>query len=263
MNVNRVEQKIQDVGRPLIGASMCRYDTDFVEIAAALGYHVVWADMEHCHIAFREAADICRLAQACGMIAMIRVPNAERENILRAAECGPDIIDVPMVNDAETAAELVAHGRYAPEGDRGFFGAQRSVRWGLSNDAEADRRMANERICLMAQIETAEAVDKAEAICGVPGVDSILIGRGDLSVSLGLAGQMLHPDVVAASERAFDAAKSAGKLVAIPGPLGDMPHWVAKGADMYFVANDLACMRSALETAMAQAKDAVAAADEQ
>ena len=60
------------------------------------------------------------------------------------------------------------------------------------------------------QIEHIDAVAEIDAILDVPGVDSIVPGQGDISGSMGLLGQPNHPDVVAAVERIFEAAKSKG-----------------------------------------------------
>jgi len=42
--------------------------------------------MEHSHMTFGEIANLCRISQGCGMLAMIRIANARRENVLKAAE---------------------------------------------------------------------------------------------------------------------------------------------------------------------------------
>jgi len=253
--MNRVQRKLAAVGaRPLLGASMCRHDPDFVELAAILGYNAIWVDMEHSPVSYREAADLCRLAYAFDMVSMVRIPNADRDHVLRGMECGPDIIDVPMANSPEVARALVEHGRYAPQGNRGYFGALRSTRFGTLGDPAVTHEQTNEAVCLMIQIETIQAVEQARELCQVPGIDAILIGPGDLSVTMGITGQLDNPELFAAADRAVAAAKEAGKLIATTGPIPLLSEWVKRGIDLYFIANDLACLRAALERAMDEAR---------
>src|SRR5215469_9716124 len=120
--MNRLHDAIHQAdGKPLLGAALYFYDPPFLEIAALTGYKVIWIEMEHAAITFAEAADLCRMAAGTGMLTMIRIPDARRESVLKAAECGPDILDVPMVERAEQMQEFREYARYAPEGSRGVF----------------------------------------------------------------------------------------------------------------------------------------------
>src|ERR1700761_8264618 len=106
--MNRLHRAIELAnGRPLLGAALYSYDPIFLEIAAHLGFQVVWIEMEHAPISFAEAADLCRMATVTGMSTMIRIPDAGRESVLKAAECGPDIIDIPMADTLEHVEDLV------------------------------------------------------------------------------------------------------------------------------------------------------------
>ena len=61
-----------------------------------MGFDIVWFDMEHGFITFAEAENLCRIASGLGMLTLIRIPDARRQNVLKAAECGPDIINLPL-----------------------------------------------------------------------------------------------------------------------------------------------------------------------
>src|SRR5580704_18098111 len=110
--MNRLHQAIQEAGgRPLLGAALYFYDPVFLEIAAYSGFKVIWIEMEHAPISFAEAAALCRMAAGTGMLTMIRIPDTRRESVLKAAECGPDMIDVPMADSPEQVAELVRYAK--------------------------------------------------------------------------------------------------------------------------------------------------------
>jgi 2-keto-3-deoxy-L-rhamnonate aldolase RhmA len=242
--MNRLEEKLQSRnGAPLLGIAAYRYDPVFVEIIGALGFHVVWIEMEHASLTFEEAANLCRVAAGVGLLTMIRLPDASRQNVLRAAECGPDILDLPMANTPETLAEFARHARYPPQGERGFFGSSRAVRYGVVADLAEEQRRINRELCLMAQIETREAVENAEALCSAPEMDAIFIGMGDLSASLGVPGETAHPDVRKAVQHVIDCAKRNGKRVATACAPAEAGFWADKGADVLFCGSDIACLR--------------------
>jgi 2-keto-3-deoxy-L-rhamnonate aldolase RhmA len=255
--MSRVQRVLVEQGDGmLLGAGAYFYDPIFLEIAAGLGFRIVWFDMEHCLITFSQAADLCRIASGLGLLTMIRIPDTRRENVLRAAECGPDIIDVPMANSPEVLHELVRHARFRPEGERGSFSSSRASRYGLPNYVEEQQRI-NRDLCLMGQIETAEALERLDEICAVPGTD-IFIGPLDLSASVDVLGQTAHPRVAAASETIVRTARQHGKLVAVAAPSADAALWTKLGVDVFFCANDVSCMKTGAQTALRQAKEALA-----
>ena len=129
--MNRLRKAVeQNHGQTLLGAALYFYDPVFLEIAAHLGFQVIWIEMEHASITFAEAADLCRMAAGTGMLTMIRVPDSCRENMLKAAECGPDIIDVPMVNQPAQMEEMLKYARFARRPARILRRLPRRGLWG-------------------------------------------------------------------------------------------------------------------------------------
>lgn len=257
--MNRLEEILKQKGAPLLGIAVHRFDLAFVEMASQLGFHALWIEMEHLPVSYRDAADLCRLASALGMLTMIRIPDASRDHVLKAAECGPDIIDLPMGNSPATLEQLVMHARYAPEGNRGFFGASRAVRYGISGDIAGEQRRVNRELCLMSQIETREAVDRAEELCRVPGIDAIFLGPGDLSTSLGVTGEVRHPSVLGAMEKTIAIAKANGKRVAMMAAPADAGEWARKGVDLLFCGSDTACLKAGAQALLNDARQSLAA----
>ncbi len=189
-----------------------------------------------------------------GLISMIRIPDARRENVLRAAECGPDIIDVPMANSAEILHQFIRYARFRPEGERGCFPTSRAARYGLGNNL-AEQERINRDLCLMAQIETEEAVEKADELCAVPGID-ILIGPADLSSSLGVPYQTGHPKFEEAARKIVRAVRANRKNVAVASPASDFRFWIELGVDLLICANNVSCLRSGAQLALQQVQAA-------
>jgi 4-hydroxy-2-oxoheptanedioate aldolase len=72
-------------------------------------------------------------------------------------------------------------------------------------------RAANEHTLIIVQLESVRAVEQAEAIARVPGVDVLMLGPGDLSVQAGIPYQFEHPIITGALRRIAEAARAAGK----------------------------------------------------
>lgn len=242
---------------PLLGAAVYSYDPAFLEICAYIGYKVMWIEMEHSHITYMQAADLCRISQGSGLLTMIRVPDSSRENILKAAECGPDIIDLPMANSEENLDEMVKYARFAPDGERGYFSVSRAVRYGLIPSVPDEQQRLNREMSLMAQIETSRAIQNVEKICAVPGVD-VFIGPADLAASLGVPGLTGDAKVRKASELVVRTAKSYGKVVAVGAAPNDFSFWVTCGVDVLFATNDTACLKIGAYSIFQSARDAIA-----
>jgi len=104
--------------------------------------------------------------------------------------------------------------RYPPQGVRGMGGA-RASRWGRYAGYAKE---ANERVCLLVQAETRQALTHLEAIAEIDGVDGIFIGPADLSASLGHLGNSNHAEVQAAIEDAISRIGRTGKAAGILTP---------------------------------------------
>ncbi len=256
--MNRLAQAIRKKGSgPLLGAATYFYDPTFLEIARLVGYQVAWIEMEHTFITFAEAADLCRIASGLGMLTMIRIPETSRTTVLKAAECGPDILDLPMANSPEELRELVRHARFPPDGIRGFFSVSRAVGYGLAGNVSELQQDLNRELCLMIQVETQEAADRAEELCQVDGVEGIFLGPADLSASLGVPGQTGHPLVHQAARQTISAARRYGKQIAVGAAPDDFPFWVEQDVDLLFCTNDIACLKMGAQMAMRQARAAI------
>ncbi len=243
--MNRLQQAIRNNGgKTLLGAALYFYDPIFLEICAELGYQAIWIEMEHGHITFAEAADLCRMASGTGMLTMIRIPDTQRANVLKAAECGPDILDVPMIERPEQMHELRKYARFAPEGSRGIFSVSRACRYGVPEAMVATQKAINSELCLMAQIETGSALDRIEELAAVPGVD-LFIGPADLAASLGYTAQTGHPVVQAAANKIVRAARAHNKCVATACAPAEYGFWIELGVDLLFCSNDISCLKQA------------------
>mgnify|MGYP003641452058 FL=1 len=181
---NRFKDGLGD-GPPQLGFWLALASPDIAEICSGLGYDWVLIDGEHGAQTLPGIANQLRAVDtvpACS--AIVRVPGHDPVTIRQILDLGAQTIMVPMVDTAQQAAAIVKASRYPPAGDRGIGGA-RAARWGRYPAYVAE---ANERLCIIAQIETAEALDNLEAIAAVDGINALFVGPADLAASLGLLG---------------------------------------------------------------------------
>ena len=252
--MNRLRQAVaQNGGKTLLGAAVYFYDPVFLDICAHLGYQVIWIEMEHGHISFAEAADLCRMASGTGMLTMIRIPDVRRENVLKAAECGPDILDVSMIERPEQLHDLRKYARYTPDGERGIFSVSRAVSYGVTGDILARQRQVNADLCLMGQIETQSALARINELAEVPDVD-LFIGPADLAASLGVTCQTDHPRVQQAAAEIVRSARANNKLVATACAPGDYAFWLDLGIDLLYCTNDISCLKQAAGDSLSRAR---------
>ena len=186
------------------------------EICAAAGFDWLLIDGEHGPMDLNTV--LMQLQVIAGYPdthAVVRVTDHSVSRIKQVLDMGAQTVLVPMVDTAEQAQALVAAMRY-PQNDgqggiRGMAGA-RASRWGRYADYY---QTANERVCLLVQAETVEALSHLDAIANTPGVDGVFIGPADLSASMGHVGNPGHPEVQAAIEQAIVRIAAAGKAPGI------------------------------------------------
>jgi len=231
-----------DQGQPRVlwGAAINSASPRAAEMAARVGFDVVWIEMEHASVDLLTAEAMCTAAQAGGAVPLVRTIGCRREHILHALEIGGRLVVVPLVNDAETAREVVRHGKFRPLGERGYNTRSRAARFGL--EALPAARM-NAETCLFPQVETRAAAANVEAILAVDGIAGVFIGPGDLSADLDRPGDFANPELREMVTACIRAARAAGKhagILASPGPLLDDA--LAAGADLCVIGSDFGAM---------------------
>lgn len=213
-----------------------------VEIAGDAGLDGVVLDTEHAPF---DAASLDRTLLACraaSVAGLVRVADQRPATLLQALDLGADGLVLPHIVGAEQARQVLAATRYR-DGCRGFSNSPRAGGYGRANLAE---HLAAEdgRHAMVAQIEDREALDNLAAIAAVAEIDCLLVGRADLSVSLG-ASRLDDPRVEDATLRAIDAARSAGKASGIfVASLDDLDRFAERGVTLFILGSDQALLRA-------------------
>ncbi len=161
------------------------------ELLSRSGFDWLFVDGEHGPLSI---GDIQRLLQAaqphCPCV--VRVAANDEVYIKQALDVGVDGIIAPLVNDADTAARVVAWAKYPPLGKRSV-GIARAQGYGFSFADYVCR--ANTDVAVIIQVEHIDAVSNIAAILDVAGIDGVFIGPYDLSASMGKPGNIQDADV--------------------------------------------------------------------
>ena len=243
-------------GNALIGSYVTFPSPEVVELFARAGMDYVIIDLQHSSPDWQSLTHMLRAADAGGTCPIVRLHKHDPSLILKVLDLGAEGISLPGVQGASDIRSAVQAMYYAPLGNRGACGHTRA---GGYNSRRADFpehiRRQNDRVCLWAIVEDAAAVDKIAEIASVrPGADIISIGRGDLSVSLGFPGQIDHPQVVAATERAVQEVQSnstgqCASAVMIHRADEILP-WFRRGCRMFTFAADAILLMDAARGAV-------------
>lgn len=194
-------------GEVSLGGWLTMAHVSIAEIVAGAGFEWVVIDTEHTAIDVSETLRLIVAVERAGSVPLVRVAAVDPVQIKVVMDSGAAGVLVPGVNSRADAERAVGSVKYPPTGFRGV-GLARAHGYGAAFDEYFRRN--NEDSVVIVQIEHHAAVDSIEDILNVPGIDATLIGPYDLSASLGLAGQLDHPTVRAATDRVVEATARRG-----------------------------------------------------
>lgn len=181
------------------------------ELCASAGFDWVLIDGEHAPNHLQSI--LAQLQAIAGTAAepVVRPLCGDVNTIKQLLDIGAQTLLVPMVESAAHARAIVAATRYPPEGVRGVGSAlARASNWNRCSDYLETVALD---ICVIMQIETADAVSNAGEIVKVDGVDGLFVGLSDLAASMGHLGRPDHPAVMSAFDLIVGVAMDAGKAV--------------------------------------------------
>jgi 4-hydroxy-2-oxoheptanedioate aldolase len=182
------------------------------ETMAHQGWDTLTIDLQHGVIDYAAMVTMLQAISTTATVPIVRVPWLEPGIVMKSLDAGAYGVICPMVNTPDDAARLVAYTHYAPRGTRSFGPVRASLYGG---DGYAER--ANDTIVAFAMIETAQALDRLDAILAVEGLDAIYIGPSDLSLALGCKPVFddVEPKVAQAIDHIVERARAHGVVAGI------------------------------------------------
>jgi len=257
---NNVKEKL---ARGEVVASMTvrlARSVEIARIAKTAGFDSIYVDIEHSSLSLETTSQICIAAMEIGIAPFVRVPSTRPEHVSRALDAGALGVIAPHIESAAQAREVVAAAKFPPQGKRSAAGPLPHLHYRSFPAAEANAAM-NEATMVVVQFETALAIERADEILAVEGVDLALIGTNDLLADLGLPGQYEHSSVREAYTRALAACGKHGKHLGVGG-LASRPDlaaaFVRMGARYVSTGTDLAFLLDAASARAKQVRDMAA-----
>jgi len=200
-------------GRPQIGLWVGLADANAAEALALAGFDWLLLDGEHAPNDPRTVLAQLRALAPYPVQPVVRPVQADVALVKQYLDVGAQTLLVPMIDTAADAERMARAMRYAPGGVRGMGAAlARAARW---NQVDDYVNQADEQMCLLVQAESVEAISNLREIASVDGVDGVFFGPADLSASMGLRGQLAHPEVQRVLLDGIATVRAAGKAAGI------------------------------------------------
>jgi 4-hydroxy-2-oxoheptanedioate aldolase len=209
MRTNHAKEKLLR-GEPVFGcAALGAAYPELAHAYAAAGFDFMLIENEHWPMSLESDQLLIRAGRAANIPVITRVPDAEYHLVARTLDTGAEGIIVPRVESPERAAEVVSWARFPPQGRRGCGPGPLLYDYESVPLPEALEHW-NRNTLVVIQAESRSAIEHIDELAAVLGLDAIMIGPADLSISLGVAGQMDHPEFVRSVERVAAACKAHG-----------------------------------------------------
>ena len=203
-------------------------------------------DMEHTGWTYGDLADQLAWVKSTPLTPIVRTATGQYHDMSRALDCGAQGLMIPRVEGAAEVRKIVQAVKYPPDGRRG-------VSFCISHDdykigrRRADDEFRERRALVIIQIEKVSAVEEINEILSIPGVDIAWPGQYDLSASMGITGQVSHPDLLAALDRVVAACTAHGKTAGIqPITVEQGIEWRGRGFSCISFSEDMLVYLDAL-----------------
>ena len=209
------------------GPFMITSDPAFVESAGYAGYDFVLLDMEHGPGTFENLQNLIRAANVAGVMPVVRVPRGSDIWIDRALDVGAGAVMIPQVDTPQQVEAAVSAAKFSPLGTRGTNRFVRAASYSAVPGSDYFQQAQDTMVII--QAEGKGFLERVDEILSVPGIDIVFVGPYDLSSSLGLIGQIEHPEVEKLVRQVVEKAAAHGVKV---GCFADTPQMARKWRDM-------------------------------
>src|SRR5262245_8382179 len=181
MRANSVKRALK-AGEPSVGAWLSLGSITASRFMARAGFNWLTVDIEHSLVDWETATHMFASVADAGCVALARVPSNRHDHIKRVLDNGAHGVVVPMVNSREEAEAAVSACLYPPFGNRSVGGSVHALNFGGTAGEYYAR--ANDELLIVLQCEHIRAVEDADRIFSVPGIDAIFVGPNDLAASM-------------------------------------------------------------------------------
>lgn len=206
---NHVREKLKE-GKLVTGGVIYSFSSNIMEAAGHAGLDFMRIDLEHAWRRDESLENMCRAAELTGILPIVRVDRDDPYLVRKVLEVGAGGVLMPDCKAAAEAEAFVRAAKFPPNGERGYSSICRSGGWGTAG-GESWVKWSDTEPLIGIMIENVESVKNVESIAAVNGIDFLLFGSADLSMSMGLGKPVKdHPEIVTAKKKTVAAARANG-----------------------------------------------------
>jgi 4-hydroxy-2-oxoheptanedioate aldolase len=212
------------------------------------GVDFVFIDTEHTPFDRTVLAQMCLAYKGCGLPPLVRIPSPdphEARKVLDGGACG---VLAPYIESPEQVRNLVGATKLRPLKGERLREALRNQD-SLESEIKDYLRDYNKENFLMINIESVPAMERLDSILAEPGLDGVIIGPHDLSISLGLPEQYHNPRFEDAVGQIISKVRERGLGVGIH--LSQEAQlqikWAKAGANIIMHSSDMALFQQRLK----------------
>ena len=259
MRLNTTRERLAK-GETVYGCGLQVYRApEIPRLFATAGFDYVFIDMEHGSFNLETAHDMIISCKLAGITPIVRVGEVQYTLCARLLDQGAQGIILPRVEDPEVLEEALSWLRFPPLGKRGFGINPTMIDYEARSMPEIIEHQNRETLAVV-QIETVRAVEAADELISLKGLDVIMIGPADLSISLGIPGQFDNPLLVEAVDKVIAACNRHNVVPGIQTRgVAMAKFWVERGMRFVGVAAEHVFLLEKCREAMAALRPAKAA----
>ncbi len=206
MRINQTRERLSR-GETVFGCGLqCYRSPEIARTFAAAGFDYVFIDMEHGTFDLETVHDMIRASLDAGITPIVRVGELLYSLAARLLDAGAQGIILPRVEDPRILEEALSWMRFPPEGKRGYGVNPTMVGYEPRTFPEIIEHQ-NRNTLIVVQFETATAMERADELLSLRGLDIAMVGPADLSISLGIPGQFDHPLLISTVERLIEKCR--------------------------------------------------------
>ena len=250
---NTIRRKLA-AGKAIVG-TMAGLDLPAANGALAeSGFDFVLIDTQHSAI---DPTMLSRMVRAMGhKDVIVRVLFNEPWLINQALDIGADGVIVPLTESAADVERAIEAAKYPPRGARSWGSSLRADKYGGSAGYS---KVANDETLVWPQIESVKAVERIDEILTVEGIDGIMVGPGDLGLTMGILPSEWNDEHEAMVQHILDKCNEHG----VPWGMFTSTYeiaekWLERGGRIATVGADLGFLISGLAAMDSQVRDLVA-----
>ncbi len=247
---NKLKQALKN-DEPVFGVGATfPVDLPTLRTLAVCGVEWLFLDLEHGSADISGLLDVAQVSNLLGIDGVARIPNLDYHWVARSLDTGLLSVMIPRVEHREQAEMAVQWVKHPPLGIRGMGSPSQ---FDFSTLPPAERlEISNRETMVVLQIETVEAVNNVDAIASVPGVDVLFIGPLDLSLTLGIPGDVASDQSHELFRRVCQAARNNDLAVGLVCSAQQVRFYYDMGMRMFSIGSALSHMRTQVQAVEAE-----------